>query len=115
MGIGDQSVFFALGKGSLPMLKSIIDKAGPSTRRIIRSSLTSLWLRSCSSSTRRTRIPRSRWQRQLLAGSPGKDHIRITAAVITNGVNYRIQAEEGVLKAIGTAAKITEGERPKHR
>ena len=46
---------------------------------------------------------------QLLKGSPGKDHVRVTAAVVANGVNYRLQAEEGVLKAIGAGVKMASG------
>ena len=35
----------------------------------------------------------------------GKDHVLLTARQITNGVLYRLEAEEGVLRLIGVAAK----------
>ena len=102
LGIGDQSVYFALGKGSLPMLKSIIDKAGPNAAANYPFQLNFALAPILQFINSTNPNPQVAMAAQLLAGTSGKDHIRITAAVITNGVNYRIQAEEGVLKAIGT-------------
>ena len=42
-----------------------------------------------------------------LAKSPGKDHVRILAQPIKNGIATRIQAEEGVLRLIGMAIKMS--------
>jgi hypothetical protein len=106
LGIGDQSVYFALGKGSLPMLKTIIDKTGASAAANYPFQLNFALAPILQFINSTNPNPQVAMAAQLLAGTPGKDHIRITAAVITNGVNYRIQAEEGVLKAIGTAAKM---------
>ena len=33
----------------------------------------------------------------------GRDHVRAVGKMLTNGINYRLEAEEGVLKAIGKA------------
>ena len=34
----------------------------------------------------------------------GRDHIRAVGQLIPNGLSYRFEAEEGVLRAIGKAA-----------
>jgi hypothetical protein len=34
----------------------------------------------------------------------GRDHIRVVGQTVPNGLKYRFEAEEGVLKAIGKAA-----------
>jgi hypothetical protein len=106
LGIGEQSVYFALGKGSLPMLKTIIDKAGAGSAEKYPFQLNFALTPILQFVNSTNPNPQVAMAAQLLAGTPGKDHIRITAGVIANGVNYRIQAEEGVLKAIGTAAKM---------
>ena len=44
-----------------------------------------------------------------IAGSlkeSGKDRIQLTAEPIRNGYLYRLEAEEGILKVIGLAAKL---------
>jgi hypothetical protein len=41
---------------------------------------------------------------QMLSQSSGHDHVRMVAQPIENGVRMRIEAEEGVLKAVGMAA-----------
>lgn len=109
LGIGDQSVYFALGKGSLAMLKNVIDKSGAATAQTnypFQLNIALLPIAQFANSVNSQQNPAAAMVAQLLSANPGKDHIRITAAVIANGVNYRIQAEEGVLKAIGTAAKL---------
>jgi hypothetical protein len=40
----------------------------------------------------------------LKSEAQGRDHVRILGQVIPNGVRYRMEVEEGVLKAIGKAA-----------
>ena len=38
----------------------------------------------------------------------GRDHIRASATLIENGLKYRFEAEEGVLRAIGKAAMLAQ-------
>ena len=40
----------------------------------------------------------------LRAEGKGRDHVRAMGKVVPNGLAYHFEAEEGVLKAIGTAA-----------
>ena len=37
-----------------------------------------------------------------------KDHVKVQGLPITNGFTYRIELEEGVLRAIGEAAKMAQ-------
>ena len=109
LGIGGESVYVAFGKGSLTMLKSIIDKsaAGSAGNYPVQLNVALTPILQFVNATNPN--PEAMMAAQLLAQTPGKDHVRITAAVITNGVNYRIQVEEGVLRAIGAAAKNAAG------
>jgi hypothetical protein len=40
--------------------------------------------------------------------APGRDHIRVVGQLIPNGLRYRLEAEEGVLRAIGFAGRGAE-------
>jgi hypothetical protein len=40
----------------------------------------------------------------LRTEAQGTDHLRVTGSVVLNGLRYRFEAEEGVLKALGKAA-----------
>jgi hypothetical protein len=45
----------------------------------------------------------------LESEAEGRDHIKIVEHIVDNGVKVRIELEEGVLRAIGTA--IEEGQK----
>ena len=40
-----------------------------------------------------------------LAKTPGKDHVHLQLKPQQNGISYRLELQEGVLKAMGLAAK----------
>src|SRR5260221_4772423 len=78
LGIGDQSVYFALGKGGLPMLKTIIDKAGASAAANYPFQL-NFALKPIMEFVNSTNPnPQVAMAANLLTGTPGNDHIRIT-------------------------------------
>ncbi len=106
LGVADQSAYIAFGKGSLDLLKKVIDKSasptdGSSPPVQLNFALTPIvkFVNSMKPDPTADMIVK------LLAANPGADHVRITAKPISNGVNYRIQVEEGILKSIGMAAK----------
>jgi hypothetical protein len=110
LGIGPDSVYIAFGKGSLAMVKSIIDKpsagsAGGNYFAQANVSLTPIlkFIDSVHPDSVHQKVA------QALEATPGKDHVRILEGVIANGVNVQIQLEEGVLKAIGTMIKEQSG------
>jgi hypothetical protein len=110
LGIGQQSVYFCLGKEGLTTLKSIVDKSAAPSSGVNYPFQLNFALTQIAQFINSTKPnPQAAMAAQLLSSAPGKDHIRITASVISNGVNYRIEAEEGVLKAIGTIAKLMGG------
>jgi 6-phosphogluconolactonase/glucosamine-6-phosphate isomerase/deaminase len=43
---------------------------------------------------------------EILAKSPGKDHVTLTVKAIANGASVRLNVEEGIAKAVGAAAKM---------
>jgi hypothetical protein len=110
LGIGDDSVYIAFGKGSLAMVKSIIDKpsAGSGAGNYFAQANVALTpiLKFIDSTNP---DPHLKMVAQVLEGTPGKDHVRLLEGVIANGVNLQIQFEEGVLKAIGAAIKEKHG------
>lgn len=108
LGIGKESVYFCLGKEGLTTLKSIVDKgAGSAANYPFQLNFALTQIAQFINSTKPN--PQAAMMAQLLSSAPGKDHIRINASVIPNGVNYRIEAEEGVLKAVGTVGKMMGG------
>ena len=40
----------------------------------------------------------------LRTEAQGRDHVRIVGQMVPNGLRYRVEAEEGALRAIGKAA-----------
>ncbi len=110
LGIGADSVYIAFGKGSLAMVKSIIDKpsagsAGGNYFAQANVALTPILKFIDSTSP----DPHLKMVAQVLDNTPGKDHVRLVEGVIANGVSMQIQVEEGVLKAIGAAIKEKSG------
>jgi hypothetical protein len=47
--------------------------------------------------------------KKVLTEASGKDHVTVNARMIANGISYRIELEEGVLKAVGAAAMAGKG------
>jgi len=110
LGIGEHSVYLCLGKDGLTTLKSTVDKgAGSAANYPFQLNFALTQIAQFINSTKPN--PQAAMFAQLLSTSPGKDHIRLTETLINNGVNLRIEAEEGVLKAIGTIGKMVGGMR----
>ncbi|HEV3415370.1 MAG TPA: hypothetical protein VG056_01090 [Pirellulales bacterium] len=109
LGIGAESAYVAFGKNSLTLLKSIIDKPAATGQKNYPFQLNVALTPILEFINSTNPNPGAMMAAQLLSATPGKDHIRLTASVITNGVNYRISAEEGVLKAIGAGATMASG------
>ncbi len=110
VGIGNQSAYVAFGKGGMDLLKKVIDASAaapsqPGPPMQLNIALTPILNFANSMQPN----PQVAMVAQLLAATPGKDHIRLTATTISNGMNYRIQVEEGILKAVGAAAKAQAG------
>ena len=112
LGIGEKSAYLAFGKDSLGLLKSILDK-GPASDSVtpmppvqLNVALSPIMQFASSMNPGDQSV---QMISTLLASSQGKDHIRLTAHTIENGVLYRLAVEEGVLKIIGPLAMSGHG------
>lgn len=101
LGFGKDRFYIGIGQEALPTIKKVIDASlKPSTEKL--SPLTiSLALSPVLKIAGEKGNPQAAMFAEQLAG--GKDHVNITLETIDNGVRYRIEAEEGVNKLIGTS------------
>jgi hypothetical protein len=105
LGTGAKSAYFAFGKNSLDLVKRVIDasaqspgKPGVPVQLIV--SLTPI-LKFASELQQDPKVA------QVLAAiqqAQGKDHVSLVVTPQQNGFHYRIEAEEGVIRAIGAGA-----------
>ncbi len=109
VGIGKQSVYFALGRECLDTAKSVIDtslanpgKAVPPMEFTI--SLQQIMNMAVEFVEGDEKAMVEGIATMLSEESAGRDHIRIVAKSIPGGILTRFEAEEGVLRAIGMAA-----------
>lgn len=106
-GAGPTSAYFAAGKGSLDLVKSVIDHSAAEANKAVPPAQVSIDLTPIAdfvgSINEKCAAPAEK-VKEVLSQTPGKDHVTLNARLISNGVTYRLQFEEGVLKAIGAAA-----------
>jgi len=92
----------ALGHHGIDTIKSVIDRSKAGADRTVSPlelslSLTRIMEFAASQSDDAT----VRAIAEKLKAAGGNDHLRVTAKAIPRGVRYRVEVEEGVLKAIG--------------
>jgi hypothetical protein len=110
MGIGPEAIYLAIGRNNLETLKKAIDESAASPEKSVKPfdlaiSLTPLLEVAASQADDDV-------QRKILESvadmlkneAQGRDHIRMVGNVVPNGLQYRIEAEEGVLRGIGKAS-----------
>lgn len=101
LGFGKDRFYLGVGQEALPTIKKVIDASlTPSTEKLPPLTL-SVALAPVLKIVAENGNPQAAMFAEQLAG--GKDHINITLDSIENGMRYRIEAEEGVNKLIGTA------------
>jgi hypothetical protein len=110
VGIGPESAYLAVGKNNMDAVNKAIDASMASKGKTVTmlefvSSLSPIM----EAAAAQTDEPRHKAVVQKVADylrsdGKGKDHIRAVGKAIPNGLAYHFEAEEGVLKAIGTAA-----------
>jgi hypothetical protein len=111
-GAGPNSTYVAAGKGSLELVKSIIDRSAAEPNKAVppvQLSIALMPIADFIGSVAEKNADHVEAIKQVLNQSPGKDHITLVTHMITNGISYRLQLEEGVLKAIGAAAMSGRG------
>lgn len=107
LAVGEHSAYVAFGKGSVDLLKKVIDNSATSAGAALPPFQLNVALTPIVefAGAMQPGNPGIAMIAQSLAASAGKDHVKITSKEIENGATVRIEAEEGVLKLIGVALK----------
>jgi len=110
VGIGPQSAYVAVGREPLAVLKRVIDRSRAVDSQVVPPVHVSVALGAVAKFVAEVGEEEDRQQAEqvadLLEGSAGADHVNLVVRPITRGVQFRLEIEEGILKAIGaTAAK----------
>ena len=112
IGISDTKLFLAMGRDAAASLKKAIDSKGPTEKPLppaeISLALADIF-QFAASVAEESQKQNLQMVAKILQSSPGKDHVRLTASQVPNGVQIRLTAEEGVLKAAGMAGMILGG------
>jgi hypothetical protein len=111
IGTGGNSAYFAVGKNAVQRTKEIIDASQANTGKQVPPMELTISLSQILSTVAEV-DPNpvvTKVAEMLQSEAQGRDHIRMVEHVTDNGVKVRIELEEGVLRAIGTA--VAEGQR----
>ena len=104
VGIGKESVYFAMGRDCMTAVKKVIDDSaanpGKSVAPMELSVSVSQILNTIAAFETDDPVLKTVAD-TLKTEAVGRDHVRIVAQTIENGLRTRIEAEEGVMRAIG--------------
>lgn len=111
IGTGNQNLFLAIGRDAVTHCKKIIDTSKENPGKAIAPMELSISLGQIMTTIAAIEADPVvvKIAEELKSKATDQDHVRITATVIGNGIQYRILAEEGILQAIGTAVKMQAG------
>jgi hypothetical protein len=110
IGVGPEAVYLAVGRDNIDVVKKAIDtSAREQGKRVPPFELAVSMgpVAEVAASQAEDGPQKAAAQAiadMLRAEGQGKDHLRITGQIIPNGLRYRFEAEQGVLKAVGKAA-----------
>jgi len=109
VGIGKEAVYFALGRNALDELKKVIDASAATPNKPIAPAEMIVSLGQIMNVAKTFADEDDKPQIEMIAEmladeASGRDHVRIVGQPIDNGIRMRIEAEEGVLRALGMAA-----------
>jgi hypothetical protein len=114
VGIGTNAVYVAIGRDNMDAINKAIDASQAEPNKEVSPFEFSLALGPIMETAAANGKAEDQESLQAIADmlqntAQGRDHIRITEQFITNGARYRVEAEEGVLRAIGKG--VTEAQR----
>ena len=109
IGIGKQTAYFALGRDCLEAVKGVMDTSAASPQKSVPPMEMTFALAQIMDTIAAFADNEEKAQIEMIAGmltneANGRDHVRIVVQPVPNGARTRIEAEEGVLRAIGMAA-----------
>jgi hypothetical protein len=114
IGIAENKLYLAGGRDAAKSLKQAIDRSKAGGEKAIAPFEISV---AFGPIARFATTVAEAEQKQVLAmlgkileGAEGKDHFKITATPISNGVRVRLEAEEGILKAAGIVPMMMGGQ-----
>ena len=109
VGIGAKSAFLGMGRDCMQAIKDVIDNSAANPGKSIAPMEMTIALQQILEVVGAMAEGEEKAKIEMIAGmlagsSDGRDHVRIVAQMIPNGVRTRIELEEGVLRAIGMGA-----------
>lgn len=111
VGIGKESVYFAMGRDCLTAVKKVIDDSAASPGKAVApmeiSFSVSQILNTIAAFDADNAVLKT-VSDTLKTEAAGRDHVRIVAQPIENGLRTRFEAEEGVMRAIGVAVMASQ-------
>jgi hypothetical protein len=108
VGIGEKTVYLALGNDSLALAKKLIDDSASQTGKQLPPFQVNVSLEQIfkfASALQNNPESNLKTMSEDLAKTPGKDHVRLEYVPQENGGTIRLSAEEGVLQLLGSALK----------
>jgi hypothetical protein len=114
VGIGKEAVYVAIGHDNLNAVYQAIDASSAEPNKAVSPFELSISLGPLMETAAANGKEQDQEILQSIADmlentAQGRDHIRVTGKFIPNGLQYRVEAEEGVLRAIGKG--VTEAQR----
>jgi hypothetical protein len=111
VGIGPQAAYLAVGRNALEALKTAIEKSAAEPGKSVSPMALTVSLGPIMATAQAVAPPDKKPMLGMIAGmlngeAAGRDHVRLVAESIPNGVRTRFEVEQGVLQAIGTAAMM---------
>jgi hypothetical protein len=106
VGLGKNTVYFAAGSDALAAVKKAIDESAGKkpTPFAVTFALGQIMTAAKTFADDEDKAQIEAVAQMLESQANGRDHVRFAPVAIENGIRVRIEAEEGVLKAIGMAA-----------
>jgi len=109
VGIGQKAVYFALGRNAMDEVKKVIDASAAAPNKPTAPMELTLSLGQIMTAAQSFADDDDKPQIEMIANmlaneANGRDHVRMVGQPIENGIRMRLEAEEGVLRAIGMAA-----------
>ncbi len=110
VGISDKAAYFALGKNNIEAVNKAIDASAASPGKSVPPFELAVSLgpimevAAAQAEDGKQKEIVQKVADYLKSQAQGRDHVRAVGQIIPNGLKYHVEAEEGVLKAIGTAA-----------
>lgn len=116
IGIGETKLCLAIGRDAAASLKKALDSRGPGGTPLPPAEMTLALadlLQFAASVAEDDQKQNLQAVGKILETSPGKDHVKLASTLISNGVQIRLTAEEGVLKAATMAGVMLSGPKVK--